>query len=201
MTLIPLTRIEASARKQNAIRNAVRAIENAPRGGRVATLDDTDALTALLADPRISDPIYSLPKPVTRDRISTFICNHLQEQQRGEGVLLIAKDGDEAAANYKDIQFWPEWSACELGGAIRVDLQGGHAGERGATASFEWLFIDIGVDLICETAAVDNIRTAKLLTRIGFQHKGNIDSELPGGGTRPSQYWEMTRADWTAAGQ
>ncbi len=199
MTKIPLTRIPASPEKREAIRNAVRIAESAPGGMRLATPADTDALTALVIDPRISDPIYSLPKPITRDSIGAFIARHIQERARGEGLLLVALDGSDAAAGYHDIQFWPEWAACELGGAIRPDRQGGHTGADGAAAAFDWLFDDIGVDLICETAALDNIRTAKLLERIGFRYKGEIESELPGGRVRPSHYWEMTQADWRAA--
>ena len=62
--------------------------------------------------------------------------------------------------------------------------------------AFDWLFEIIGVDLICETAALDNIRTARLLERLGFVEKGVIESELVGGETRPSRYWEMSNTAW-----
>jgi len=199
MTKIPLTRILVSAEKQEAIRSAVRAAEETPDGMRVATPADADAFTALVIDPRVSTPIYSLPKPITRESVAAFIDRHLQERASGEGLLLIKRDDAEAVAGYHDIQFWPQWAACELGGAIRPDLQRAGAGLDGAAAGFNWLFGDIGVDLICETAALDNVATARLLEHIGFRHKGEIESELPGGGTRPSHYWEMTRADWADA--
>lgn len=199
MTKIPLTRRQASADQCEAIRNAVRAAEEMPYGAHVATQADTDAFTALLVDPQISDPIYSLPKPISRDAVATFIDRHLQERARGEGLLMVMDDGEEAAAGYYDIQFWPEWATCELGGAIRTNRQGAHTGMDGAASAFNWLFDEIGVDLICETAARDNIRTAKLLEHIGFRYMGEIESELPDGGVRPSLYWEMTKADWAAA--
>ena len=97
---------------------------------------------------------------------------------------------------YHDIQVWPQWSACELGGAIRRDLQSSGKGGMDATVAFNWLFEVIGVDLICETAALDNVRTARLLGRIGFTYKGEIKSKTPGGGFRPSKYWELGIADW-----
>jgi RimJ/RimL family protein N-acetyltransferase len=195
MTKIPLTRRQASADHAEAIRNAVRTAETMPCGARIATQADADALTALLIDPQISDPIYSLPKPLTRDAVSAFIDRHLQEHARGEGVLMVMDDGEKAAAGYYDIQFWPEWAACELGGAVRTNRQGAHTGMDGAVSAFDWLFDEIGVDLICETAARNNIRTAKLLDHIGFRYIGEIESELPNGGVRPSHYWEMTKAD------
>ncbi len=199
MTKIPFTRRQASAEHAEAIRNAVRTTETMPCGARIATQADTDALTALLIDPQISDPIYSLPKPITRDAVSAFIDRHLQERARGEGLLMFLDDGEKTAAGYCDIQFWPEWAACELGGAVRTNRQGAHTGFDGAVAAFGWLFDEIGVDLICETAARNNIRTAKLLEHIGFRYLGEIESETPGGGVRASHYWEMTRADRTVA--
>ncbi len=199
MTKIPLTRRPASADQSKAIRNAVRGAEEMPSGARVAMQADTDAFTALIIDPQISDPIYSLPKPITRDAVAVFIDRHLQERARGVGLLMVERDNNKAAAGYYDIQFWPEWAACELGGAVRADRQGAHTGMDGAASAFDWLFDKIGIDLICETAARGNTRTAKLLEHIGFHYIGEIESELPGGSVRPSHYWEMTRADWVAA--
>jgi RimJ/RimL family protein N-acetyltransferase len=105
-------------------------------------------------------------------------------------------DDENTVAAYHDIQFWPQWAACELGGAIRIDRQGAGAGVGGAATAFNWLFDVIGVDLICETAALDNHRTARLLEKLGFMFQGQIESALPGGGTRPSKCWEMTKEAW-----
>jgi len=196
MSKIPVTRIHAPLAQERSIREAVRRTHETPDGARLARLDDTDALLALLSDPTVSDPIYTLPRPINRKTVKDFISRHLDERARGEGLLLVGLDGAEAAATYHDIQFWPQWSACELGGAIRADKQNAGAGVAGAAAAFGWLFEGIGVDLICETAALDNFRTKRLLERLGFSYAGEIESELPGGGTRASLCWEMTKADW-----
>jgi len=198
MTKLPLTRNPASDEKQKAIRNAVRRVRALPAIAELATREHARALFLLLADPAISDPIYTLPKPVTRVSVGAFIDRHLEERDRGEGLLLIALDDQEAAAAYHDIQFWPQWAACELGGAIRGDLQNAGAGVKGAAAAFGWLFDEIGVDVVCETAALDNVRTKKLLETLGFKFVGEIESQLPGGGARPSLYWEITRDVWRA---
>lgn len=65
-----------------------------------------------------------------------------------------------------------------------------------AAKVFNWLFDTVGVDLICETAALDNIRTARLLESIGFKFMGEINSQLANGEQRPSLYWELSKADW-----
>lgn len=199
MTQIPLTRKKTEPEKAAAIRAAVRAVGFPPRAARrVATPDDAEAFYNFIADPQVSDPIYTLPKPPSLSSCRAFIERHAAEQARGEGLLILETDASGGVFAHHDLQFWPEWAAAELGGAIRPDRQSTGAGGAGAAAAFEWLFNAIGVDLICETAALDNIRARKLLERIGFRLIGEIESELPGGGVRPSLYFEMTRAEWTA---
>ena len=58
------------------------------------------------------------------------------------------------------------------------------------------MFTHLGLDLICETAAPDNIRTAQLLDHLGFRRMGEIVSQRPDGTTRPSLVWEMRREEW-----
>jgi len=196
VTKLPLTRIKATAEKADAIRDAVRRVSFPADGRRrLGAVEDAPAFLALIADPSVSGPIYTLPKPPTLDGARAFIARHADERARGEGLLILEFDENGAVAGYHDIQFWPEWSACELGGAIRPDRQGEGRGGAGAAAAFDWLFDAIGVDLICETAALDNLRTQKLLKRIGFRCIGEIESDLPQGGVRPSLYFELTRAE------
>ena len=199
MAEIPLTRHPTSAEKAAAIRAAVRAV-TFPAGAnrRLAREDDAPAFHDLIADPRVSGPVYTLPKPPTLEAADAFIKRHIEEHQRGEGLLIFEYDAAGAIGGYHDIQFWPEWAAAEIGGAIRPDRQSMGAGGAGAAAAFNWLFDAIGVDLICETAALDNIRTKKLLERLGFRFLGEIESELPDGGKRPSLYFELTREEWAA---
>jgi RimJ/RimL family protein N-acetyltransferase len=196
MTDLPLTRIAASEAKQALIRKAISSTESMADIAYLAREKDVDALTALLEIPEISTPIYTLPRPINHDTVAAFINRHLEERERGEGLLLVGRDGTDVASSYHDIQVWPQWAACELGGAIRRDRQNTGQGGAGALAAFNWLFEVIGIDLVCETAALDNVRTARLLERIGFTYKGEIQSHLPDGGLRPSKYWELGRADW-----
>ncbi len=198
MTELPLTRIAASKERQARIRNAVSKAEELAGIARVAREGDVDALTALLLDRQTSEPIYTLPEQINRDTVASFINQHLVEREGGAGLLMVSVDESGVASAYHDIQFWPQWAACELGGAIRRDRQNSGQGGTGAAVAFGWLFEVIGVDLICETAALDNVRTARLLERIGFTYRGEIESRLSGGGLRPSHYWELERADWSA---
>jgi RimJ/RimL family protein N-acetyltransferase len=197
VTKLPLTRVKATPETADAIRDAVRCV-SLPADGRrrLADVGDAPAFLALIIDPRVSSPIYTLPKQPTLAAARDFIARHVEEHARGEGLLILDFDEAGAVAGYHDIKVWPEWAAAELGGAIRPDRQGEGRGGAGAVSAFDWLFNTIGVDLICETAALDNLRTRKLLTRIGFRLVGQIESELPSGGVRPSLYFELTRAEF-----
>jgi len=198
MAELPLTRIPASTEIQAGIRQAVRQAETLDGNAQVARKQDVSALTMLLADPQISRQIYTLPSLINHDTIADFIDRHLAERERGEGLLMVNIDADGVASAYHDIQFWPQWAACEFGGAIRRDQQNIGQGSAGIAATISWLFDVIGVELICETAALDNVRTAHLLDRLGFTDKGEIESSLPDGGTRPSRCWELTKSEWLA---
>jgi len=196
MADLPLTRIAASREKQLQIRNGISKVENIPGIAHVAREKDVNELTALLENPEISNPIYTLPEQINCNTVSAFINKHIEERKRGEGLLMISSDNSGVASAYYDIQFWPQWAACELGGAIRSDQQNSGHGSATAAAVFNWLFDYVGVDLICETAALNNTRTARLLDRIGFSYMGKIQSRLSGGGERPSRYWELSKESW-----
>jgi len=196
MSSLPLTKNIVSAEKEATIRKAVMNSNNLEKLGRLATEKDAKSLTVLLKDPLISNPIYNLPNKINQKTITEFIQKHLLERKLGEGLLMIRTDKEDAVCAYYDIKIWPQWAACSLGGAIRHDHQNSGEGGSGAATSFNWLFNNINIDLICETCSLENIRTAKLLERVGFTYKGEIKSKLPNGNYRPSLYWELEKENW-----
>ncbi len=199
MAGIPITRAVVSESKDEAIRAAVRGAQSLPSGAstsRLARADDAADLLAFLSDPAVHAPIYSLPQPLNLEMVAAWIEQHLTEREAGEGLLFLRMDGEQQIAGYSDLQIWPQWAAAELGGAIRPDMQNRGAGGAGAKTMFDWMFEKLGLELICETAALDNIRTAKLLDHLGFKRMGEIQSTRADGTTRPSLVWEVTRGDW-----
>jgi RimJ/RimL family protein N-acetyltransferase len=105
-------------------------------------------------------------------------------------------DQGDAISGYSYFTIWPEFSAAEIAGAHRADTQGHGVGKAGAARSFGWMFEHLGVRLIGLTAALDNVRSAKVIEAAGFVHKGQRTSTRPDGSTRESNYWEMTREAW-----
>lgn len=195
----PDTVLQVEADEADAIRRAVRGANRivTPYGVYLpATPDDAGALFELLADERVSGPLYTIAKPVTRDWVEKWIRTHEEERAHGEGVLLLARDASGRISGFADAQIWPERSAAELGGGIRADLQSSSLGGRGAGALFNWLFRVIGVRLLAMTNAVDNIRTAKLLAGLGFERRADRLCVTANGGERASMYWELLRDNW-----
>ncbi len=198
-TSIPITRHRAAGPKADAIRAAVAAAttittENAL--SRLATVADAAIFHEFLSDPRIHAPIYTLPRPLTVEAVRDFITDHQQQREQGTGLLFLNFDEQNRIGGYIDICVWPVWAAGELGGAVHPDRQGKRRGIKGARLSFDWMFEYLGLDLICETASLDNHQTAHLLDGLGFRRMGEIVSHRDDGTTRPSLVWEVSRTEW-----
>lgn len=197
---IPITRHCVPPAQAEAIRLAVQqatSIDTENNRSRIARLDDARSLTDFLSDPAVYAPIYTLPDPLTFTSVQAFITRHIQEREAGEGLLFLMFDDENLLSGYSDICLWPHWGAGELGGAIHPDRQGQGYGTKGIKLVINWMFETLGLDLVCETASLENFRTARLLDGLGFTRRGEVISRSQSGKTRPSRVWEITKEDWT----
>ena len=192
MSSPPKTVLAASAEEEAAIRAAVRAAT----GYTVAGPEHLDGLVALLADPRVSDPIYDLPRPITRETVAQWVADSAALRQEGRCLLTVSFDAAGAVAGYARVTVWPERASGELAGARRADLQNSGGGRSGVARSIAWMFEGLGLRLIGLTAALDNVRSAKAIDGAGFKRMGEVESTRADGTTRRSLYWELTRAEW-----
>lgn len=198
MSAPPLTRLDVDASEARAIRNAVRTADPGELGhGYVlATVAHAPALADFLSDPLVSDPIYDLPRPFTANNIRNWIETTENLRQNGEALLTIASDPDGRISRYSRFTIWPELSAAEIAGAHRPDHQNAGEGKAGAARSFGWMFDAFKVRLIGVTAALDNVRSARVIEAAGFVFMGERENLRPDGTARRSYYWEMTRETW-----
>lgn len=198
MTTPPKTVLEVSDAEAEAIREAVRGADPATLGsGRAhAEMKHVPGLVALLADDRVSGPIYDLPKPITTESVTRWLAERQAERLAGEGLLLVTLDDHGKVAGYSHIAVWPERASAELAGAIRADLQGQGQGSLGMTRTFDWIFETLGVRLMCLTAALDNVRSQRAIDAAGFRRMGEREVTRPDGTVRASVYWEMTKDAW-----
>ncbi len=200
MSAAPKTILTATPEEEQHIREAVRTADPGTLGlGRcLATHAHTAGVLDLFADPAVSDPIYALPRPLTAHSIAEWIEHCAQARANGDGLLFLTLAPDGQVMGYSKISVWPERSSAELGGALRATLQNSGSGGAGAAHTIGWIFDTLQVRLICLTAALDNIRSLKLIDRIGFKRMGERDAVRADGTIRRSQYWELTRDEWCA---
>ena len=198
MSAPPKTVLEVSDEEAVAIRQAVRTADVTTLGDRRerAELKHVPGLVALLADERVSGPIYDLPRPIDADSVTRWVTEAQAQALAGEALLIVTLDAAGEVAGYSRITVWPDRSAAELAGAMRADLQNQGQGGKGMAHSFGWIFETLGVRMMCLTAALDNVRVQKGIDGAGFVRLGERDAVRPDGTIRRSIYWEMTRDAW-----
>ncbi len=198
MSAPPKTVIHASDDEAEAIRNAVRTVDVATLGPdrERAEMRHVPGLVALLSDPRVSGPIYDLPRPITEESVTRWVAENQAQALAGEALLIVTLDGAGEVSGYSRITVWPEHASAELAGAMRADLQGKGRGGAGMAHTFGWIFETLGARLMCLTAALDNAPSQKGIDAAGFRRMGEREAVRPDGTTRRSVYWEMTRDEW-----
>ncbi len=194
MSAPPMTVLQVSAEEEAAIRAAVRGAGGAEMV--IAGRQHVAGLTALLADPKVSDPIYDLPRPINLETVGRWVAECEAARQRGERLLTVALDETGEVAGYSCFSVWPDRSAAEIAGAMRADRQNSGQGRAGVGRSIAFMFETLGVRLIGLTAALDNVRSAAAIDGAGFRRMGEVESVRPDGTTRRSLYWELTREEW-----
>lgn len=192
MSAPPKTVLSASPDEEDAIRAAVRAFARERRAGP----QHVAGLTRLLADPRVSDPIYDLPRPINEENVGRWVAESAALAERGECLLMVNLDEAGEVSGYSRITIWPERSSAELAGAARADRQNSGQGREAVSRSIASIFEHLGVRLVGLTAAVDNVRSAKAIDGAGFRRMGERESLRPDGTVRRSLYWELTRDEW-----
>ncbi|MAK83159.1 GNAT family protein [Phenylobacterium sp.] len=194
MSAPPVTVLQASPDEEAAIRAAVRAVNDRVLAGP----EHVDGLLALLLDPRVSDPIYDLPRPFTRESIARWVEESRAAHARGECILSVTLDEAGEVAGYSRISIWPDRSSAEIAGAARADRQNAGRGRGGVSGAAAFMFETLGVRLIGLTAALDNVRSIAAIDGAGFVRRGERETVRPDGTVRRSLYWELTREAWRA---
>lgn len=203
MSAPPKTILHATLEEASAIREAVRRADVSALwpGCVIAGPEHVDGLVELLSDPRVSDPIYDLPTPISQETIAAWVREAMALQQAGEAILIVAPDNYGRVFTYSRFTIWPERASAEIAGGFRAEAQSAGAGKAGAARSFAWMFRELRVRLICATAALDNIRSARVIEAAGFEPMGERLGVRADGSSRRSSYWELSREDWARTHQ
>jgi RimJ/RimL family protein N-acetyltransferase len=198
MSAPPKTVLTATPQEEQAIREAVRSADPQALGPwrEVASAKHADAVLDFLLDPAVSDPVYDLPRPFTLQSVRAWTDQCEELRRRGEGLLILTISADGVVTGYSKVSVWPDRSSAELGGALRANVQSAGAGAAGAKRTIGWMFDALKVRLICLTAALDNVRSVKLIDSMGFRRMGERDAVRRDGTRRRSLYWELTCDEW-----
>lgn len=198
MSAPPKTRLYVTPEEAGAVRAAVIAADPSGLGAdcTAASEKDAQALTHLLGDPSIATAIYDLPSPITLQTVGAWIADAGRKRQHGEALLTVRTAKDGTIYSYSYFTIWPDLAAAEIAGGFRAEDQGAGLGKTGALRSFAWMFEALKVRLICVTAALDNVRSAKVIEAAGFTSMGERQSHRANGSVRRSRYWEMTIEQW-----
>lgn len=194
MSAPPVTVLQASPEEAAAIRAAVRAASDRVLAGP----EHVEGLLALFLDPRVSDPIYDLPRPFTRESVARWVEESRAAHDQGERLLSVTLDEAGQVAGYSQITVWPDRSSAEIAGAARADRQNTGRGRGGVANAAAFMFETLGVRLIGLTAALDNVRSIAAIDGAGFVRRGERETVRPDGTVRRSVYWELTREAWRA---
>jgi len=113
MSAPPVTVLEVPPGEAAAIRAAVLSADLSTMGpGRaLARLEDAADLAAFLADPRVSDAIYDLPRPFTKANMARWIAESEALRQEGRRLLILTRDELGVIAGYSCVSVWPDRSA------------------------------------------------------------------------------------------
>ena len=131
---IPVTREIVSPKTEDKIRDRVRKVTEFQRpdgNARIVTKDDLNAMYEFFALPDVSEPIYTVEKPVTKDSVLRHIQRKAEAQAKGEGFMLASFNEAGSVTGYFDFTIWPNWSAAEFGGATHPDQQSSGRGRDG----------------------------------------------------------------------
>ena len=167
----PKTQIPTTPEQAQAIRSAVRAATHImpPYGNLdLACAADVPEILTLLQDERVSGDVYTLPRPFSFESVSAYIKDHQQQARAGEGLLMCSRDAAGQIISIVDFQFWLESSACEFGGVIAYEHQSKSIGTQGIKQLCAWTFEVIGINLLAMTTSLENIRSQKMLVRLGL---------------------------------
>lgn len=196
----PKTRIEVAPAEAEDIRTRVRNVDPKTLSphSEIANARHAQQLVDLLSDPAVSGPIYDLPRPINLENVYAWIAQAEAERRAGTGLLFVTLNEAGQVVGYSKFTIWPDLASGEIAGGKRADQQNSGQGSAGAGRSFGWMFEVLGLRLIGVTAALDNVRSARVIEAAGFTPMGERDSVRPDGSIRRSRYWELSQETWVS---
>ncbi|MEV4747969.1 GNAT family N-acetyltransferase [Streptosporangium sp. NPDC049248] len=164
--------------------------------------DDIDPLAAMNADPEVMRYIGDgSVSPLDRDRTAAGIARAQREwEERGFGMLSVVVRETGQFAGWVALTvptFLPEiLPAVEIGWRLSRRHWGVGYATEAAGALLRFGLIDCGLDRVVSIRHVDNLRSKRVMDKIGMRF--GLETVVPAHG-RPVAVHEITRADFDAS--
>jgi RimJ/RimL family protein N-acetyltransferase len=135
-----------------------------------------------------------------RERLRKQVERNLTLAADGFSELVVERDGEligDIQARAPKNGFPP--GVCEIGITLFASARGQGAG-REAVELFPGHLLDVGVDRVQASTAVDNAAMRRVLERLGYTYEGVLRDYAPAddGGREDYAMYAMTRRDWAA---
>ena len=115
----PKTKLVVSHAEAQRIRTNVqnvRIFDGVFGRARLALPQDAPGVLELLMDKRVSDPVYTLPRPFSLHSVTEWITDHERQAKEGVGLLMLTKNTQGQVTSISDFQFGPNMRPVNLAG-------------------------------------------------------------------------------------
>ena len=173
------------------------------RGWRDA---DRAPFAALNADPEV---MRYLSKQLSREESDAFVDRIMARwAERGHGLWAVERQADGTFLGFTGLA-WHDFDAAftpavEIGWRLGREAWGHGYATEAAAAALAWGFEVLGLDEILSWTTVDNVRSQRVMRRIGMTHDPADDFEHtqfpPGHPIRPHVLYRLSRRRWAARG-
>lgn len=128
-------------------------------------MGDLDELTALHADPEVTEFIRPLDRAAAEERLRR---DEVEWSERGHGLLAVLDRRDDAFLGRCGLKYWPQFEETELGWALRREAWGRGYATEAARACAEWGFSEFDMPYLTAMIAPENVRSARVAERLGL---------------------------------
>jgi RimJ/RimL family protein N-acetyltransferase len=140
---------------------------------------DLEPYAAMNADPEV---MHYFPKPLTREESALSMARHRARiEERGWGLWAVEVDGVFAGfTGLAEPKFAAHFTPCvEIGWRLRKEFWGQGIAFEATQQAMRYAFAQLKLPQLVSFTATVNLRSRKLMERLGFSHKAIDDFDHP----------------------
>jgi ribosomal-protein-alanine N-acetyltransferase len=165
-----------------------------------ATASDTDAIFALMSDPRVMR-YWDSPPWKERAQADRFIAFSLREEQEGTGArFAIERTADNVFIGQCGLFLWnPTFRSAGIGYCMHDAAWGQGLGTEAVGTMLRWAFETLDLNRVQAELDTRNPASARLLEKLGFAREGTKREDcVVDGEVSDSWVYGLLRREWKA---